>query len=285
MSYPLSEIWAVRATANIRKDKQIYIPYSDFTLALDPVSRYNTGLNLELVLDNTIPMELNIRRGTRFKIFAEWLQELTDDRDPTFNFGIDWRKYTRIKRNFIWVNRIAGATSQGDRKLLYYLGAVDNWILRSNPDFNLDMTVDPSQNFGFQTIATPMRGFNQNIRNGNSFALFTSELRLPVFTFFSSYPVKSDLVKHFQVIAFTDVGVAWTGPHPWHEDNFFNTQVIVDKPVTINVENLREPVVGGFGLGVRSKVWGYFVRLDFAWGVEDMEVQKPRAYLSLTTDI
>jgi len=285
INFPFSEILSVRSTVNLRKDKQVFIPFSDNSLLRQSEENYNSGLKVEFVFDNTIPMELNIRRGTRFKIFGEWLQELGGNYDPTFNIGLDFRNYIRIKRNFIWVNRLATATSLGGRKLLYYLGGVDNWVLRPTPDFNNDITVDPSQNFGFQTIATPMRGFIQNMRNGNSFALYNSELRLPVFSFFSSYPIKSDLIRHFQLIAFTDVGVAWTGPHPFHEDNFFNTQVINDKPVVINVENLREPIVGGFGFGARTKLWGYFVRLDAAWGVEDFEIQKPLAYLSLTKDI
>ena len=53
----------------------------------------------------------------------------------------------------------------------------------------------------------------------------------------------------------------------------------------ISVENLREPIIGGMGFGFRSKIWGYFVRLDFAWGIEDLEIQKPMPYLSLTKDI
>lgn len=285
VNFPINEVWSTRATVNVRKDNQVFIPYSDVTLAKPSQAFYNTGLNLELVLDNSIPMELNIRRGTRFKVFAEYLQELGGNFDPTFNLGLDFRHYTRIKRNFIWVNRIATATSLGGRKLLYYLGGVDNWVLRSNPDFDHSITVDQSQNFGFQTIATPMRGFIQNVRNGNSFALINSELRLPVFSFFSSYPIKSDLIRHFQIVGFGDIGTAWTGPHPFHEDNYFNTQVINDKPVIINVENLREPIIGGFGFGFRSKIWGYFIRLDFGWGVEDFEVQKPQTYLSFSKDI
>lgn len=285
MSYPFSEIFCIRSTFNLRKDRQIFIPYSDNSLSLESRNHYNSGLNLELVFDNTIPIELNIMRGTRFKIFAEYLQELGGNWDPTYNFGLDFRHYQRITRNFIWVNRIAGATSLGGSKLLYYMGGVDNWILRANPDFNMDITVDPSQNFGYQTIATPMRGFIQNARNGNSFVVINSEFRLPVFTFFSSYPIKSDLARHFQIVAFGDIGTAWTGPHPFSPENYFNTQVIYDKPVTINVENLREPIIGGFGFGFRSKIWGYFCRLDVAWGIEDLEIQKPIPYFSLSKDI
>jgi Tol biopolymer transport system component len=284
-SFPFSEVLSLRTTVNVRKDKQVFIPYSDNSLILDNNVGYNSGLKTELVFDNTIPMELNIRRGLRFKIFGEYLQNLGGNYEPTFNFGIDFRHYTRIKRNFIWVNRFAAATSLGERKLLYYMGGVDNWVLRSSPDFDQSIEVDPSQNFGFQTIATPMRGFIQNIRNGNSFALYNTELRLPVFSFFSTYPIKSEMIKHFQIVAFGDVGVAWTGPHPFHPDNFFNTQVIEDKPVTINIDNLREPIIGGFGFGARTKVWGYFIRFDVAWGIEDFELNKAIPYLSLSKDI
>ena len=285
LSFPISEILSLRNTVNLRKDKQIFIPYSDNSLMMDNQEGYNSGLKTELVLDNTIPMELNIRRGFRGKIFAEYLQELGGQNQATFNFGGDLRLYTRIKRNFIWVNRLSGATSLGGRRLLYYMGGVDNWILRPNPDFDQSIDVDPSQNFGFQTIATPMRGFIQNIRNGNSFALYNTELRIPIFSFFSTYPIKSEIIKHFQLTAFSDIGVAWTGPHPFHPDNYFNTQVIEDKPVTINVENLREPIIGGFGFGARTKVWGYFIRFDVAWGVEDFELNKAVPYLSLSKDI
>lgn len=285
LSFPISEILALRTTVNLRKDKQIFIPYSDNSLMLDNQVGYNSGLKTELVLDNTIPMELNIRRGFRGKIFAEYLQELGGLNRATFNFGGDLRLYTRIKRNFIWVNRLSGGTSLGGRRLLYYMGGVDNWVLRPNPDFDQTIDVDPSQNYGFQTIATPMRGFIQNIRNGNSFALFNTEFRIPIFTFFSTYPIKSEIIKHFQLTAFSDIGVAWTGPHPFHPDNYFNTQVIEDKPVTINVENLREPIVGGFGFGARTKVWGYFLRFDVAWGIEDFELNKAVPYLSLSKDI
>ncbi len=285
LSFPISEVLSVRGNLNIRKDNKVFIPLDDISLSRQPEASYNSGLNLELVLDNTIPIELNIRRGTQFKLFAEYLQELGGNFDPTFNLGLDLRHSMRIKRNFVWVNRLAGSTSLGGRKLVYYMGGVDNWILRPDVAFDQTIDVDPSQNFGFQTIATPIRGFIQNARNGNSFVSINSEFRLPVFSFFSPFPIKSDFLRHFQLMAFGDVGAAWTGPHPFHPDNYFNSQTINDKPVVINVVNLREPIIGGIGLGVRSKIWGYFVRLDLAWGIENLIIQKPLPYISLSKDI
>ncbi len=282
LSFPFNEVLALRMTTNLRQDKKIYIPISDATLQRPITYNHTSGLKFELVFDNSIPMDLNIRRGSRMKVFSEYLFGI-ENQSSTLNLGIDLRQYTRIKRNFIWVNRLAGATSLGNKKLLYYMGAVDNWIF--TPQFNYDIGVDPSQNFGFQTTATPMRGFTQNIRNGNSFLLLNSELRIPIFTFFSSFPIKYDFIKHFQLVGFADIGTAWTGPNPLSPENYFNTQIINDIPVTIKIENLREPIIGAVGFGVRSKIWGYFVKADYGWGIENFELQKPRLILSLGLDI
>ena len=292
ISYPISEILALRFTTNVRQDKQQLLPLPEY---IDDRIKFNSGFNLELVFDNSIPLEFNIRRGFRMKVFAEYLQDFTSesykfseydsDLFRTFNLGFDLRSYTKIKRNFIWVNRLAGATSLGSKRLLYYLGSVNNWILRPENDFNFDVEVDPSQNFGYQTIATPLRGFIQNTRNGNSFALFTTEFRLPVFSFISPYPIKSEFFKFFQIIAFADVGTAWTGPHPLSPENYFNNQTIKDAQVTIQIQNLIEPIVGDIGFGIRSKLMGYFIKLDVAWGIEDLRFRKPVTQLSLNLDI
>ena len=283
-SYPISELLTFRATTNVRQDKQVFIPVNDNSLQKKNTYNHTVGEALELVFDNTIPMELNIRRGNRLKVFGEMLYGI-EKNNTTFNFGFDFRNYIKIKRNFIWVNRLAGATSLGSNRLLYYLGGVDNWIFRSNPDFDQTVDIDPSQNYGYQTIATPLRGFIQNTRNGNNFLLYTSEFRLPLFSYFSTFPLKREFFQHFQVIAFGDVGTAWTGDHPFAANNYFNTQIIQNNPLTISVNNLREPIVGDFGFGFRSKVLNYFIRLDIGWGVENLEIQKHKMQLSLSLDI
>ena len=46
----------------------------------------------------------------------------------------------------------------------------------------------------------------------------------------------------------------------------------------------HDPLVGGFGFGLRSRILGYFLRADWAWGVEDGEVLPYKFYLSLALD-
>lgn len=161
------------------------------------------------------------------------------------------------------------------------MGGVDNWLV---PKFNGNTPVDYTQNYAYQTLATNMRGFQQNIRNGNSFAVFNTELRFPVFRYFSNHPIKSDFVNNFQVVAFGDVGTAWTGLHPYSDDNFLYTEIIKQPPLNITVKVQKDPIVGGFGFGARSRILGYFIRADLAWGVEDMMVLPSVFYLSLSLD-
>ena len=199
-------------------------------------------------------------------------------------WGGDFRHYQKIHKNIIWAARIAGSSSFGQKKLLYYMGGVDSWIIRRNPDFNMDMEVDPNKNYAFQTIATPMRGFIQNTRNGNNFAVINNELRIPVFKYFINRPLKSDFLENFQIVGFGDVGTAWTGPDPYSLENSFNTRTVTTGSVKITIENQSEPIIWGYGFGLRSRLFGYFVRFDWAWGVDDGVTLKPIRYLSLTLD-
>ena len=161
------------------------------------------------------------------------------------------------------------------------MGGVDGWF---SPKFDNTIHVATDQNYAYQTLATNLRGFDQNIRNGNSFAVINTELRFPVFRYFSRSPIKSDFLYNFMLVGFGDLGTAWTGLHPYSEDNYLFTNEIELPPLNITVRVQKDPLVGGFGFGARTRVLGYFIRADLAWGVEDMIVQPSIFYLSLSLD-
>jgi hypothetical protein len=52
----------------------------------------------------------------------------------------------------------------------------------------------------------------------------------------------------------------------------------------VSITNNREPVVYGYGFGFHSRMLGYFVRADWAWGVDDGRVLDRVFYLSLNMD-
>jgi hypothetical protein len=146
------------------------------------------------------------------------------------------------------------------------------------------MPVSPNQNYGFQALATNMRGFTQNIRNGNNFALINSEIRWPFVRYFAGHPLKSNFLNSLQIVAFGDIGTAWTGRDPWSGKNSWDTETKRYGPVTVVLDSNRDPIVAGFGAGLRAQLLGYFVRADWAWGVENRYILPRIFYLSFSLD-
>ncbi len=63
-----------------------------------------------------------------------------------------------------------------------------------------------------------------------------------------------------------------------------NKKVIFQQPFLVTITSQNEPIVGGFGFGLRSRLLGYFLRADWAWGVENREILPYRFYFSLGLD-
>jgi len=284
-SWPFSNVLALKTTFNVRNDRNILKAIDDQSLQADDFSSSWGGVKLELIFDDTRDRAMNIKNGTRFKIFAESYAEIDQSVKDINIVGLDFRTYTKIHRTIIWANRLAASTSFGQRKLVYYLGSVDEWI-NFGDRFNTQQNIARDQNFFWQALATNMRGFNQNIRNGNTFAVINSELRIPIFQYLIAKPIKSEFVKNFQIIGFGDVGTAWTGPDPYSDENAFNTREINQggSDVTVRLNNKKDPLVGAVGFGLRTKLLGYFVRWDYGYGIEDGEFLTPMAHLSLGLD-
>ncbi len=286
ISFPFTEVFSLRNTIGYRNDRELFLATNKTTLEMQNRYYNQAQFKSELVWDNAFYHDLNSWSGWKAKIFAE-IGVIPDKKTKSLlNIGLDVRNSQLFYKEIIWVNRLAGAHSFGSAPIAYYLGGVDNWSIRPSISFDPNQPVDPSQHYFFQTIATPMRGFIQNIRNGNSFFVFNSELRIPLFKVLSDHAVKSEVLRTFQWVIFADAGCAWIGLTPFSKDNYFNTLTIDNKPLEIQLVNSREPIVGGIGTGVRSKIFGYFIRFDLGWGIENLQIrQKPVGYFSIGYDI
>jgi hypothetical protein len=228
---------------------------------------------------------VNILNGFRAKVWAEYWRLIKTERRDLITAGFDVRHYQKIHRQLTWCNRIAGGNSLGTDRLLFYLGGVDNWF---NARFNNEINIVQPEQYQFQTLATNMRGFSQNIRNGNNFVVFNSELRWPFIRYIVDRPLRSDFLNNLQLIGFADVGAAWFGFNPLSKDNTENVNTYLQgsnlSPTIITVINEKDPMVAGFGWGVRSRIYGYFVRLDVGYGVDNFKTQKRVISLSFATD-
>ena len=280
-SYPFSEVSSLRLTSNIRIDKIITLSNNPNNLPTPNKNHILGGGLLEYVYDATRPVALNINNGFKFKTWFEGYREIDKVNTDFFVVGFDVRNYQKIHKNIVFASRIAASTSFGSQKLIYYLGGVDGYLFAK---YDGSIAPDPSQNYQFQTIATPLRGFYQNARNGKSFIGISNEVRVPLFSYFSNRPLKSDFLENFMIIGFNDIGAAWTGKNPYSAENAFNNSIVNGTNWTINIESQKEPIVYSYGFGIRSRLFGYYVRLDWGYGIDDHIAMPSIKQLSLSLD-
>lgn len=298
LSLPFDVIKSLRWYLAYRHDNYVFLSRDDFSHNLPNYAESWVFAKMEYVHDNTIKVGLNLLNGIRFKVFAEIHKQILFNEKHLFGdvniklpdindaylgvFGMDFRYYQKVHRNIVWANRVAWTSSVGTRKMIYYLGGVDGWI---SPNFEQGTPVSQDNNYAFQSLATNMRGFDQNVRNGNSYVVYNTELRVPLFAYLAHSSIKSEFVKNFQVIGFTDIGTAWEGLNPWNKNNPLFTDAIGRDPVTVTVEYFKNPIVFGYGFGLRSTLFGYFIRMDVAWGNDSgIKTESPKLYFSFSTD-
>ena len=288
-SYPFDEVRSLRLTVGLRQDKGVIRAFNNGTGAPDPYGLsqpdssawYGVG-RLEYVYDNTINPAQNIWNGTRWKVYLDLNTPTIKASNTTYDFGFDARHYQKIYRNFIWATRAAADFSWGTQKICYFLGGVDGWV---GPRFNTNQPA-PDQSYAFQSLAVNMRGYNQNIANGNNAFVINSELRFPVFTTLFNKPINNAFLRNFQLIQFFDLGTAWNGKY----NGITRPQVTygsqnAGNPILVNVDaGGIGPFAAGYGFGARSTLLGYFIKADLGWPAKGFFVGSPLFYFALGLD-
>jgi hypothetical protein len=280
--YPFNPVASLHLSAGYRFDENIRLA-TDFNQIGQSITYTDYAIaRAAYIYDNTRKIGLNLFAGLRYKAFAEYYRNLTVSPSGLYTAGIDARHYLIIHRNFIWANRFAAGTSFGPEKLIYIMGGVDNDF---TPNMDLSTPIARENNYIFQTLVTNMRGFFQNTRNGNTFAVVNSELRLPIISYFANRPIRNDFLQNLMVVGFADIGTAWNGPSPYAKENVINTITVpLGTGGQIVLDSQKEPIIVGTGIGLRSRLFGYYVRADWAWGIEDGIVMPNVFYISLSTD-
>lgn len=241
-----------------------------------------------LVFDNTIEQGFNQYIGTR--ALLEYTAHIhTSNRGSNFsNLRFDFRHYQKVHRKIIWANRILYGKQMGPSAKLYMLGGMDNWLFaKSNtqgPDNPLEVTnTRDNSNLLFNEFATNLRGLNYNEASGTDVLVFNSELRVPLFQYLSNGPIKSNFLRNFQLIAFGDMGSVWSGKPPFKNGNPI-TRTFNRSNFTAKIVRFQNPWLGGVGFGVRTVLFGYYLKFDAARPYLDGQIKKYRFYFTLGLD-
>ncbi|HUR29880.1 MAG TPA: hypothetical protein VMZ69_00540 [Saprospiraceae bacterium] len=293
LSYPFDVYNSLRLSGTIRNDRIITLATDISTLDQKTDDAQRFGLKLEWIFDNTRTLDINSMRGTRAKAWTEVVKRFDlnlFEAGPKLQFnqgfmtvlGFDARHYVSLDRRSLFAIRATGATSFGSERILYYLGGVENWLF---PSFDRGVTVPEDINFAYTGLAANMRGFKYNARNGSSVVLTNAELRIPVLQYLSRQKIKSSFLRNIQVVGFIDAGTAWHGSNPFGPENPLNTVVLTNPPtVEVIVNYYRNPLIVGYGAGLRTMLFGYLLKLDYGWNWESKTNRKPLLHFSMGAD-
>lgn len=292
VTYPLDRVRSIRVIGGVRFDRVVMSAVDRTSLRQEDENLEYANLRAEYVHDNSLLKTSNIWNGLRWKVYMETIMGLQksallagqrETNQFTYNMGADFRYYVPIYRNFIWAVRGAADISWGNQKLIYYLGGADGWI---SPKFNNANRPTQGVNYLYQTLAVNLRGYQQNVANGNNAVVINSEFRLPVFSTFFNKPINNAFLRNFQLIQFFDLGSAWEGTFKGiSRPNVVYGAGDPNNPVRINIKaGGIGPFVGGYGFGARSTLLGYFLKVDAGWPMGGFFKGKPAWYFALGFD-
>jgi len=286
-AYPLTHNLSLRAGPRYENTNRTLI--NSFANTYDLNQNY-LGYKAELVFDNSIATGVNMLRGTRMKAAVEQLRGVNN---AALNFGkltIDLRHYQKIHRSIVWANRASYGQFFGPNTQYFRLGGMDNWFFPNYKDDRVNFrpntpALDPSQLFN-QQFVTNLRGFDYSTRTGTRYLLFNSELRVPIVQYLSQRPITSAFLRNLQFTGFVDAGTAYSGGNPLSVDNSNNTQSFGGNgnPFSGTVTNFSNPLLVGYGVGVRTTLFGFYGKADVAWGRENYVTNPPKFYFTLGYD-
>ena len=264
------------------------------TTEFDETRNY-LGYNAELVFDNSRATGINMLVGTRLKVGLLQLNDVGSNANNFGKFYVDLRHYQKIHRQLIWANRVSygqffGKAQSGPNPEVFRIGGMDNWFGQTYADQQLLLPAgqsapDPSTTF-FQQFVTNLRGFDLSTRTGSRYVLLNSELRLPIVQYFSNRPIYSGFFRNLQFVGFFDAGTAYNGTNPFGENNSNNTIQFGGNgnPFSGTVTNFNNPILMGYGVGVRTTMLGFYTKFDLAWARENYVTSKPKPYFTLGHD-
>jgi hypothetical protein len=294
-SYPLTANARVSFSPFVAKTQYFNLNRDSLTLATDPdqnsLDVNYIGGRAELVFDRTEQLGLYSQAGFKAKIGYAQFSSLNNSSRSFSNFYADIRNYQRIHKNIIFASRLYVGSFMGNNPQTYLVGGMDNWL------FN-DFYQPPSNRPEASPVRNPtgvensnilfadfvdLRGYDYDEIRGRNVITFTSELRIPLFSYLTRGNITSNFIKNFQLVGFYDVGSAWNDFAPWEKVNDQNTEVINTEgsPFTITLNNFNNPWLQSYGAGLRTVLLNYYVKFDVARPVRNYASEDLRFYVTL----
>lgn len=282
--YPLSKNIKVTISPSMVRNDDV-----DYALSRQEsvLSDFYFAPIMSLVFDNVSANRIGVETGTRAKFSLNNYYHTSDNKKGSNNYYFDIRHYQRIINGLLFSGRVSYGSSGGARPQYTFLGGMENTVNRETYQSNMLLTGGNSdlKNILFYNFPGNLRGFEFGRLYGNNHMLVNLELRTYLGEFLPQAALSSRFVRDFQIVGFFDIGTAWLGKSgPFSRQNSLNTTMSDHGPFKIEVTNFKDPFLSGTGLGVRTSIFGIFVKADYGFGIEDKSFNGSQLYLSVGKD-
>jgi hypothetical protein len=284
-SYPLSQ--KMRLTGKLSVANITDVDYNDLTKDILQTTFF--GASMAWVYDNTEVPYVNFPVGTKMKVILDRQYSVNRQNQGFDRLMVDLRRYQKVAPGVVLAARASVGLSQGADPKYTFLGGTENWINRqvqTNSGQNIGIPLD-LRDLAFYNFAGSLRGFNFGKMYGHNHVLANIELRFSMADLLAQNAAVSNALRNLQLVIFDDFGAAWNGTKgPFSRQNSLNTEIIGGgtNPFRAEVTNFKNPFLMGYGVGARTTILGYFIRFDYAWGIEDKVVSRPVLHFSLGHD-
>ena len=249
------------------------------------------GGKAEFVVDRTEPIGLYSQAGFKGKVGYQHYQALNHSSRSFGNFYMDLRNYQKIHKNIILASKLYAGSFFGNNPQTYLVGGMDNWLFNEfyRPPSNRP-EVSPIRNpNGIENSNilfadfVDLRGYDYDEIRGRNVISFTTELRIPIFSYLTRGNITSNFIRNFQLVGFYDIASAWNNSAPWEKVNDQNTEVINTEgsPFTIVLNNFNNPWLQSYGAGLRTVLLNYYVKFDVAQPVRNYKNEDLKFYVTL----
>lgn len=289
--YALDPYRSIRLNNTLRNDHRYFNATDRITLDSSGTHLQSLGSRLEFVYDDVLGLSINLKQGTQIKVFMEAMKRFELSPGDNWNFqpvngllyiaGFDARHHIPVLRHSVFSNRLYFNSSFGTLRMLNHLGGTENWII---PRYSQENNTGDNLNYAFANQVTEVRGYPLGSRRGSSSMVFNSELRIPFFQYILGHSWRNSLLRNLQLVGFVDAGMSWNGFLPDLRKAEVVTAKVSNPAVEVDLKFKRNPVITSTGLGLRSALFGYFIRFDYGWPFDFRGIQKPMAHLSLGLD-
>ena len=290
LKYALDHYNALKVISTIRNDHTQYLSTNPATLE-DSVDQYQQriGSRLEYVYDNSIDVSLNIRNGWQAKFFLEFSKRFALNPQDKNKFypgslwltGFDIRYHLPVLKKSVFSNRIYSNISFGKEKILYHVGGTENWLL---PKYEEQNALQTKGSYVYSALATEVRSYGYGALKAGSVCGISTELRIPFLQYLLSQNWKNSILRNFQLIPFVDAAFVWDGFIPDFKNSSTLDYHAENPAVIIDLQYTRKPYIAGTGYGLRTSLFGYYIRFDQSWKLNDVKKTKANYSFSLGLD-